>query len=568
MPRPLRSTDPVRLGGYEVTARLGEGGQGVVYLGCAADGRPVAIKVLRAELDDDRARRWFLRELRAARRVGSSWTAQIVDVVIGDDVFFLVTDYIAGPSLREAVKREGPVSGGRLERLAIAMAAALVAIHRAGVVHRDFKPGNVLLGPQGPRVIDFGIARLLDTAGSSNSQIMGTPPFMAPEQFRGERAGPAADVFAWGCTVVYAATGHSPFDGGYIPAIINRVLNDDPDLGVLDGPLREVVTACLHKNPRRRPTSHQLLAWLHGDEAARPSPPMPVSHPEKPSPAGLDLKAPNVARIYDYLLDGKDNFAADREAAEKVIALMPGSREGARANRAFLVRAVRYLVEQAGIRQFLDLGSGLPTQGNVHEIALSSDPKARVVYVDYDPMVCVHSRALVPSIENVGVVEADLRQPEAVIDHPETRRLLDFSEPVAVMMVSILHFVADEYDPPEIVARYRDWCVPGSYMVISHLTGDLLLRARPEETKQVEEIYQRTSAPVYLRTHDEIRRLYAGYELEDPGLVWLTDWHPDIAPPAHVPEASGPPGHRARPVEEAPGYGGKIPGYAGVARKS
>jgi hypothetical protein len=282
-------------------------------------------------------------------------------------------------------------------------------------------------------------------------------------------------------------------------------------------------------------------------------------------PIGIDVTTPNVARIYDYYLGGKDNFGADREAAEKVIALMPGSRAGARANRAFLVRAVRYLVEQAGIRQFLDLGSGLPTQGNVHEIALSGNPTARVVYVDYDPMVCTHSRALMMSTDNVGVVNADLRQPETVVDHPEIRRLLDFSEPVAVMMVCILHFIADEYDPQAIVARYTDQCVSGSHLVISHLTGDLLRQARPEETKQAEEVYRRTSAPVYLRTHDEIRRLYAGYELLDPGLVWLTDWRPEIAAPADPPGVSRLPGP-SRPVE-APGYGGKIPAYAGVARK-
>jgi hypothetical protein len=272
-----------------------------------------------------------------------------------------------------------------------------------------------------------------------------------------------------------------------------------------------------------------------------------------------------VARIYDYYLGGKDNFAADREAAEKVIALMPGSRTGARANRAFLIRAVRYLAEQAGIRQFLDLGSGLPTQGNVHELALSADPKARVVYVDYDPMVCTHSRALTPDTDNVGVVNADLRQPETVIDHPETRRLLDFSEPVAVMMVSILHFIADEDDPQAIVTRYRDQCVSGSHLAISHLTGDLLRQARPAETKQAEEVYRRTSAPVYLRTHDEIQRLYAGYDLVDPGLVWLTDWRPEIGIPADAAGVSRLPGP-SQPVE-APGYGGKIPAYAGVARK-
>lgn len=276
-------------------------------------------------------------------------------------------------------------------------------------------------------------------------------------------------------------------------------------------------------------------------------------------PPGVDVTVPNVARMYDYYLGGKDNYAADREAAEKVIAVMPGSQAGARANRAFLVRAVRHLAAEAGISQFLDLGAGLPTRSNVHEVALSVNPDARVVYVDWDPVVCCHSRALVQNPERVGVVEADLRRPETILRHETTRALLDFDRPVAVMMVSILHFVDGSDDPKGIVAQYRDATAPGSCLVVSHLTGDLLAKARPEETERAKEIYRRTASPVHLRAHQEIQGLFGGYELVDPGLVWLTGWRPEEPGPDVV--------QLGRTDEEAPGYGGRIPAYAGVGRK-
>lgn len=286
--------------------------------------------------------------------------------------------------------------------------------------------------------------------------------------------------------------------------------------------------------------------------------------------ADFDTAIPNVARMYDYYLGGKDNFAADREAAERVISLMPGSRAGARANRAFLMRAVRYLVAEAGIRQFLDIGTGLPTQNNVHEVALSIDKGVRVVYVDYDPVVCSHGRALVHGYPNVGVVQEDLRDPDAVLNHDVTRALLDFTEPIAVMMVSILHFIASETDLDEAVARYRGLIGPGSYLVISHLTGDKLMRAYPEETGLAQQVYSRASAPVSLRGHDRILRLFDGLELVEPGLVWLSDWHRDRAPTVEEPSLarlSERCRRSATLAEEALGYGGKIPAYAGVGCK-
>lgn len=266
--RPLRFTDPRQLGRYELTARLGEGGQGVVYLGRAAGGRDVAIKVLHSWLGEDRgARRRFAEELRAARQVDPFCTARIIDAEVGADICYIVSEYIDGPSLRTAVNDHGPLSGGALNRLAVGTAIALVAIHRAAVVHRDFKPSNVLLGQDGPRVIDFGMARTLDTTGCSTGQQMGTPAYMAPEQIADTTMGPAGDLFAWGSTMAYAATGHPPFGTDYVPEIIHRIVHAAPDLGHrLAEPLRALVGACLHKEPAGRPTAWQLLeAMLLGD---------------------------------------------------------------------------------------------------------------------------------------------------------------------------------------------------------------------------------------------------------------------------------------------------------------
>jgi len=234
------------------------------------------------------------------------------------------------------------------------------------------------------------------------------------------------------------------------------------------------------------------------------------------------------------------------------------------------MRAVRYLAAEAGIQQFLDIGTGLPTQNNVHEVALSIDEGARVVYVDYDPVVCTHGRALVHGIGNVGVVQEDLRNPDAVLNHDVTRALLDFTEPIAVIMVSILHFIASEIDLDEAVARYRGAIAPGSYLVISHLTGDKLLRARPEETELAQQVYSRASAPVSLRGYDRILRLFDGLELVEPGLVWLSDWHRDRAPAvgaSGLARSSERRRHSATLMEEALSYGGKIPAYAGVGGK-
>lgn len=244
---------------------------------------------------------------------------------------------------------------------------------------------------------------------------------------------------------------------------------------------------------------------------------------QRSAPAGVNVDVPNVARIYDYWLGGKDNFRADREAAERILALAPDVAQSARSNRAFLGRAVRYLAE-SGVRQFLDIGTGLPTQGNVHEVAQAVRPDARVVYVDYDPVVCVHARALLGGADNVAVVQADMRDAEQILEHPDTRRLLNFDEPVAVLLIAMLMYVSAEDDPYAIVGKLRDAVVPGSYLAISHVSG----HGRPPEVlRQATEIYKRSSSPMYPRSMDEIMRMFDGFDLVEPGLVFAPEWRPD-----------------------------------------
>ncbi|WP_188189790.1 serine/threonine-protein kinase [Nonomuraea sp. SYSU D8015] len=255
---PLREGDPPAVGPYRLFGRLGAGGQGVVYLGQGPDGRPVAVKVLREGLADER----FAKEIEAARRVEPFCIAQVLDASLGGRPY-IVTEYVEGPSLQQA----GRHTGADLQRLAVATATALAAIHQAGIVHRDFKPANVLLGQGGPRVIDFGIARSVESGLTATSSIVGTPAYMAPEQLAGERIGPAVDVFAWASVMVFAATGSPPFGEDSLPAVINRILHNEPQLGDLPQPLRSIVLACLAKDPARRPAMRDVLLQLLGGQA-------------------------------------------------------------------------------------------------------------------------------------------------------------------------------------------------------------------------------------------------------------------------------------------------------------
>ncbi|MEV0344929.1 protein kinase [Nonomuraea sp. NPDC050680] len=275
---PLRPGDPEAIAAYRIVGRLGEGGQGIVYLGQAPDGRPVAVKVLRQSVGgDDR----FAKEIAAARRVEPFCIAQVLDASMGGRPY-IVSEYVEGPSLRQA----GRHGGGDLQRLAVSTATALTAIHQAGIVHRDFKPANVLLGRDGPRVVDFGLARVADSAVTVTSSVVGTPAYMAPEQLAGAYVGPAADVFAWASVMVYAATGTPPFGEDSLPAVINRILSQEPFLGDLPEPLRSVVYTCLAKDPAARPRMQDVLLRLLGGTNSGRNQHMPPAAQSTPPGSG------------------------------------------------------------------------------------------------------------------------------------------------------------------------------------------------------------------------------------------------------------------------------------------
>ncbi|MEO3872447.1 serine/threonine-protein kinase [Nonomuraea sp. B12E4] len=266
----LTHDDPRVLGEYRLSRRLGQGGQGVVYLGYSPQGAPVAIKLLHAALSGDpEVRRRFLVEVDAVRRVAAFCTAQVLDADLDGDRPYLVSEYVEGLSLREHIETKGPRTGGSLDRLAIGTATALGAIHRAGVVHRDFKPGNVLLGLDGPRVIDFGVSRLVDAAATNSMNPVGTPAYMAPERLEGEPAGPPADMWAWALTVGYTATGRHAYAGGTYQEVLARILYGKPDLDGLSGRLREIVESCLVPDPGERPDAEEVLGQLLGLTAVR-----------------------------------------------------------------------------------------------------------------------------------------------------------------------------------------------------------------------------------------------------------------------------------------------------------
>jgi serine/threonine protein kinase len=300
--QPLGDGDPRRLGDYDVTGRLGEGGQGVVYLGRGAVG-PVAIKLLHAQLiEDGPARARFVREVEVTKRVARFCTAQVLSAGTAKGRPYIVSEYVPGPSLQRLVHDEGPRRGSALDRLAINTVTALAAIHQAGVVHRDFKPGNVLMGPDGPVVIDFGIARALDAGGtmtSAVSQVIGTPAFMAPEQLAEGTIGPYTDMFAWGITMVFAASGVPAFGHRSIPQVINQILNAEPDLGALDGRLRPAIAACLAKDPSRRPTARRLMDELMGHHTSAPTAAASSWHGASVSPDAGTMRLPGDGPSHD-----------------------------------------------------------------------------------------------------------------------------------------------------------------------------------------------------------------------------------------------------------------------------
>jgi hypothetical protein len=241
---------------------------------------------------------------------------------------------------------------------------------------------------------------------------------------------------------------------------------------------------------------------------------------------------PSAARIYDYLLGGAHNFACDRRVAEQALAVKPDLRIQAFENRDFLGRAVEYLTG-VGIRQFLDIGSGIPTVGNVHEIARRAVPDARVVYVDRDAVAVAHARAFLGDDPHTVVIHEDLRHPDGIINHPQTRALLDLDQPVAVLLVAVLHVIPDSDDPYSIVARLHEPTVAGSCMVIAHGTAD----GAQDEARQLQTVSRNTDTPMTMRSRSEVTRFFDGLDLVDPGVVWAPQWRP--RPGAVVPEHPG-----------------------------
>ncbi|WP_405140480.1 SAM-dependent methyltransferase [Sphaerisporangium sp. NBC_01403] len=244
---------------------------------------------------------------------------------------------------------------------------------------------------------------------------------------------------------------------------------------------------------------------------------------QEQAPPGIDPRTPSVARMYDYYLGGKDNFAADREAAEKIIEVLPSVRHVARENRAFLGRAVRFLAE-LGIDQFIDIGTGLPTRENVHQVALDAAPASRVVYVDNDPIVLTHARALLADNPRTSVIEGDLRDPKGIMEHPLVRAQIDFGRPFAVILCAIVHFVGDDEEAASIVTHLRETLPPGGALVLSHgFKGEL----DDQTLAQAGEIYARTKGALKVRDRGTIRGYFSGLELVEPGLVHAGSWRPD-----------------------------------------
>ena len=272
-----------------------------------------------------------------------------------------------------------------------------------------------------------------------------------------------------------------------------------------------------------------------------------ILEPGSGLPPEVDTTRPHTARMYDYFLGGKNHFAADRELADKVLATTPSARTAARENRAFLGRAVRFLAAEAGIRQFLDIGTGLPTTSSVHQVAQAIIPSARVVYTDNDPLVLAHARALLTSSPEgrTAYIQADLRQPESILASPVAREVLDFSQPVALMLAAILHFLPDSDNPGEVLATLLGALPAGSYLVASHTTAE----HDPEQWAPLQRAYESGGIPGQFRDSGEFARLaFAGLELVPPGVVLVSEWRPDTTGP------------RPTPAE--------VSVYGGVARKN
>jgi len=269
----------------------------------------------------------------------------------------------------------------------------------------------------------------------------------------------------------------------------------------------------------------------------------------KAEPVDLNTDRPHPARVYDYMLGGKDNFAADRKAAEEALAVNPTGRAGPLENRAFMVRAVRYLTAQAGIRQFLDIGTGIPTSPNVHEVAQSSAPSSRIVYADNDPIVLAHARALMSSTPEGKTlyIDGDMREPDSILGVPALSGVLDLGQPVGLMLIAVLHLIEDVQEAYGYLRRYVAAVPPGSYLVLTHLSDELA----PERLRKVSESFRQRGMTLVPRSKAEIERFFDGLDLVEPGVELVNRWRPDPA--------------ATRPSD--PAYDAEVSIYGGIARK-
>ncbi|MET8894162.1 SAM-dependent methyltransferase [Streptomyces albogriseolus] len=258
---------------------------------------------------------------------------------------------------------------------------------------------------------------------------------------------------------------------------------------------------------------------------------------ERPAwaPRSIDITVPSVSRMYDYYLGGSHNFEVDREAARRAMEFMPGLPKIMQANRAFMRRAVRFAVAE-GVTQFLDIGSGIPTFGNVHEVAQAADPGARVLYVDHDPVAVAHSKVVLEGNDRADILAADLRKPQDILGSDEVGRLIDLNRPVALLLVAILHFVEEADDPYGAVAELSEALAPGSVLVLTHATYEGI-PLPPERAEGAVDVYRDMRNPLIMRTRDEIARFFEGYDMVEPGLVPMPRWRPDTAPEDEDPYA-------------------------------
>ena len=368
----LRETDPREVGAYRLLGRLGEGGQGVVFLAEGPTGSWAALKLL-PPTTDPQVRSRFLKEVAAAQRVARFCTAQVLDAGIFERRPFIVSEYVSGPSLVEIVEQLGPRGGAALERIAVATLTALGAVHAAGMVHRDFKPANVLLGPDGPVVIDFGLAAVPGmTTVFSGEVTVGTPAFMPPEQLAGSRVTAAADMWSWAVTMVFAGTGELPFRGESLTATAYAILHSEPKMGGLPEPLGSLVYRCLDKDPAARPSARDVLGELVA-AGARLTGPMP---PEVSAPAADEVSAPAAHEETTSGSQGASSGSPESNGdgligSRGASGLQPAGRGSRRIwprRRAYVILAVILLVAGAGALAFtlprLGAGSGPPAGSN------------------------------------------------------------------------------------------------------------------------------------------------------------------------------------------------------------